>query len=459
MAATQIEQRRWTSPTDLIACEPLRALKTLTPSNSFKRLSARATASASDSTDSGYATLSDTPNDAVMANQSTFTVSASFPKRLFKKNIVLREYEHLEISDIEWARFRDLQRLIFGRPLFAYIAEKHPKLLRHNKGQLLECSFRLVVLGENEASATSRILVQCDKIVAKTVRQYFCQPNIREQYECPEEHNLFPSLKLHVFDRAPVKRAATGPIRIRLTYDYLYKPDRTFVKVENGIGARYATIGGAVEITGHDGSVKRWNLTVGHLFDENLPDNSHLAPSHPGAEAVTEHQSTSSFGENEHCCSDNTSQIRDDGMDSETQFVLEEDSTTAHLRSGICSSSVESLSVMYPTPFDKCTEALAVTAGHGVPLSHRNYDWAIIDAPRVNPCPFGLPSEGPHVASQQTRQVVFHSGTGGAQTGILSKRPTFVMSGVDGSVVENYTLRLRDRPGTYSQLLSKAQLG
>ena len=368
---------------------------------------------------------------------------------------MLREYENLEISDAEWARFRDLQRLIFGRPLFEYIAEKHPKLLRHNKGQLLECSFRLAVLGENEASATSRILVQCGKIIAKTVRQYFCQPNIKEQYEFSEEHNPFPSLKLHVFDRAPVRKAATGPIQIGLSYNYLYEPDRVFVKVENDDGARYATIGGAIEITSDDGSVKRWNLTVGHVFDENLPNNSYLAPSQPPDEAVTEHEPATSLGENEHCCSDDTDQICDDGMDSETQFVLEGHSITARLRSGICSPSVEWFSDLSLSGFHRYTKALVVTAGHGVPLSHRSHDWAIIDAPHVNPCPFGLPSGGPYAASQHTRQVVFHSGTGAAQTGILSQRPTFIMSGVDGSVVENYTLRLRDRSGTYSQLLSR----
>ena len=451
MATTQIEHLRWTPPMDLIACEPLRALETLTPSDSFERSSARATTSPSDGTDSGYATLANTPNDPVKANQATFTVSASFPKRLFKKKIVLREYEHLEIPDNEWARFRDLQRLIFGRPLFEYIADKHPKLLRHNKGQLLECSFRLVMLGENEASATSRILVQCDKIVAKTVRQYFCQPNIREQYECPAEHNLFPSLKLHVFDRAPVKKAATGPIRIGLSYNDLYDPDRILVKVESDIGPRYATIGGAVVITDHDGSVKRWNLTVGHVFD--FPDTSHSAPCHHPPEAVTEYEHAQSYEENERCCSNCSGSIRDDGMDSETQFVLEKDSTTARPGSGICSPRVESLSDLSLSEFQSSTQALAVTAGHGVPLSHRSHDWAIIDAPYVGPCWFGLPSGGPYAASQRTRQVIFHSGTGSAQTGTLSKRPTFVMSGVDGSVVENYTLRLWDRSGTFIQLL------
>lgn len=81
-----------------------------------------------------------------------------------------------------------------------------------------------------------------------------------------------------------------------------------------------------------------------------------------------------------------------------------------------------------------------MTAGHGVPLSHRSHDWAIIDAPHVSLCPFGLPSRGPHAAAQQTSPVMFHGGSGGTQAGIWSKRPTFVMSGVDGSVVENYTL-------------------
>ena len=178
----------------------MQTLKTLTPSESFERSSAKTITSPSYDTDSGYATLANTPNDPVKVNHPAFIVTAGFPKRLLKKKIVLREYGNLEISDGEWTRFSDLQRLIFGRLLFEYIADKHAKLFRHNKGQLLECSFRLVMLGEIEASATSRIVVQCDKIIAKTVRQYFCQPNIREQYESPEEHNLFPSLKLHVFD-------------------------------------------------------------------------------------------------------------------------------------------------------------------------------------------------------------------------------------------------------------------
>jgi hypothetical protein len=228
---------------------------------------------------------------------------------------------------------------------------------------------------------------------------------------------------------------------------------RIFVKVENDVGARYATIGGAVEITSDDGSVKRWNLTVSHVFDENISDNGHLASSHPPHKAVTEYDSVQIIGDNAHRCSDNAGPVRDDGMDSETQFVLEKDSTTARSRSGICSPSVEWLSDLSLSGFQRSTQALAVTAGHGVPLSHRNHDWAIIDAPHVSPCPFRLPSEKPHAASQQTSQVMFHTGSGGTRTGILSKRPTFVMSGVDGSVVENYTLRLRDRSGTFSQLL------
>lgn len=444
MATTQTQYLRCTAPTDLMACESLRTLNTLTPStsNSFDGPSARATTSPSDGTDSGYATLTNTPNDAVKANQPTFTISASFPKRLFKKKIVLREYEHLEISDVEWARFRDLQRLIFGRPLFEYIADKRPELLHHQKGQLLECSFRLVMLGENEGSATSRILIQCDKIVAKTVRQYFCQPNIREQYESREDNNLFRSFKLHVFDRAPAKKAATEPICIGLSYNCLYDPGGILVKVESDVGARYATIGGAVEITSNDGSVKKWNLTVGHVFNEHLTDDSHLAPSYPAREAVTESEPTPSFGDNEHCCSDDVGQKGDDGMDSETQFVLEEDST-----------SLERLADLSLPGFQKSTQALAVTAGHGVPLSHRSHDWAIIDTPHVSPCPFGRPSRGPYTASRQTRQVIFYSGTRGTQIGILSTRPTFVMSGVDGAVVENYTLRLRDRLGTFSVFL------
>lgn len=442
MASTRTAHLACTSTAGCTAPEPLRNLKTSTSSTSLEKSSARPIPSASDGTDSGYATQTSTPNDPEKDNQPRFAIAPSFRKHLFKKEIALREYQHLSVSEAAWIRFRDLQKVLFGRPLFEYIAKKHPKLLLKNRGQLLDCSFRLVMVGETEASATPRIVVQCDKSIVKTVRRYFGQPNIKEQYEPPEEDNVFPSLQLHVFDKAPVKMSATDQIPVWLAYAPITNSDViAIVKVEDNSGERYATIGGAIEVVDELGNVKRWGLTVGHIFNTELPPRkTHtMLPNHPDI-AASNYKQAQMSGDDEESSSDDASSVFDDETDGGTEFVLESGTTTAHLPSGSVSSIFNS---------ERFTQSLAVTAGHGASLSHHSHDWAIVDAPGVHPSPFRLPQGDSRLRFRENRQVTIYSGSAGPRLGSLSARSTFVMSGMDGSVIEIHTLKLRDRSGTW----------
>ena len=199
--------------------------------------------------DSGYASLVNSPKSPKSPSQRTLareeTIDLPCRRLFFQKPKKLRKYNK-EIDQPTQTRFRDL-KVLFGRTW--------PEFLVKKKVRFAPIYMRLIVLGEDEASAKPRIIIECNKAILKTVSQFFDQTDIKEELQ--PNTSGWPSFEWTVYDRLVPSACGMG------------------IQTAAGEGTRTATLGGTNEVLGETGEIKSYGLTAGHI----LPSDSVLGAS------------------------------------------------------------------------------------------------------------------------------------------------------------------------------------
>ncbi|KAJ9663887.1 hypothetical protein H2198_000647 [Neophaeococcomyces mojaviensis] len=214
--------------------------------------------------DSGYASKesSNAPSPAFQHNK-TFIVPASeidhVKQGFFKKK--LRRYDRT-FSGREHKRFADL-KILLGLTLSEYLQGK--KVTFSGAIQL-----KLLVMGEDEASARPFIVVACQRHLVKPVKQFFKQRDI-----IGELQPLDPSeVRFEVVVREQVQLLSNNgtilvwPRRVAScenVHRLKYVNGLPITAWVNGQGVM-ATLGGLITITYSNGACRTYGLTAGHVF-------------------------------------------------------------------------------------------------------------------------------------------------------------------------------------------------
>ncbi|KAF7506723.1 hypothetical protein GJ744_011447 [Endocarpon pusillum] len=217
--------------------------------------------------DSGYSSLVDSPNSpspGTLARKESITYASR--RLLPKKPRKLRIYDK-PIDQPTQARFLDL-KVLFGRTLHEFLAKK--------KVTFTAIQMRLSVMGEDEASAKPWIIIACEKATLKTVKQFFGQPDIKQELQ--PNTGEWPAFELIVCDRALRLLFADADIDIEV-----FAPDWHFIKdlplpsacgraIKAVVGekTRTATLGGMINVLSQKGEIKRYGLTSGHILPGDL---------------------------------------------------------------------------------------------------------------------------------------------------------------------------------------------
>jgi hypothetical protein len=158
--------------------------------------------------DSGYDSQLSGYDSQLLTPEELTPVALSSRKLFQRKPTPLKPFDK-EIPEATRHRFNDLKEL-FDEPIFQYLTLNRPKCQINH----YSISMKLMVLGENEASAKPWVVVLCDKSIYKYVKRYFNRPLVRQEFQSRETEPDLPSLEVVVHNKPPRRIAATGPVEI-----------------------------------------------------------------------------------------------------------------------------------------------------------------------------------------------------------------------------------------------------
>ena len=140
----------------------------------------------------------------------------------------------------------------------------------------------LKVLGENELSAVPWIYIQCDKVIARKIRSFFKEPDVRRDFEPAEPNAYYPYFRIYVCPLPPrmlgsnqsVSSSTSTSDSIAVNSITVYGDEMSITKAATFCGAeitvssspRSATIGGLIEILDKDRVPMLYGLTAGHFL-------------------------------------------------------------------------------------------------------------------------------------------------------------------------------------------------
>ena len=209
-------------------------------------------------TDSGYASAATATDKGGSGSQETFTDCIPYPaRRSFHRRVVqLRPFE-MEISEAVQNRFSDLVEL-FEKPLYDHLAR--------SQNHFTAISIKLKVLGASEIPPKPWIVILCQQQVSPMVKQFFNQPHIKSEYKPHRVEDLLPSFGLVVFSRPPRSIAARVFVK-RPNRDRTKRPCcyGISIKVDHLSQARFATLGGLINVTTAEGIRTSYGMTAGHV--------------------------------------------------------------------------------------------------------------------------------------------------------------------------------------------------
>ena len=246
--------------TNLGRSSPLASLDTTTSPSSKN---------ASKATDSGYASLSNTPEKTPDPSCADFDSEILLPSRSpFKRKVIKLKVVDMSIPLQTRNRFNDLNEL-FGKALYHYLASV--------KIKYSAVSVKLKVLGEDEDTAKPWIVVSCDKAISNQVKRFFNQPRVKSEYQPRGDNPFLPSFDIIVCDRPPRSIASTFLADI---YGDCCPNEDTLcgkmIKVDDTEHGRMATMGGIIMVTFMEGRVMLYGMTVGHIIKEERSNESGL---------------------------------------------------------------------------------------------------------------------------------------------------------------------------------------
>lgn len=220
-------------------------------------------------TDSGYASAATSPDNGGSGSQETFTDCIPYPaRRSFHRRVVqLRPFE-MEISEPVQNRFSDLVEL-FEKPLYNHLAR--------SQNHLTAISIKLKVLGASELTAKPWIVILCQHQVSPRVKQFFNQQHIKSEYQPHHVEDSLPSFGLVVFSRPPRSIAARISVKrspmIPMNHSYYYGAS---IKVDTLSRARFATLGGLINVTTAEGVCTSYGMTAGHVAIQSEDEDQRL---------------------------------------------------------------------------------------------------------------------------------------------------------------------------------------
>ena len=232
--------------------------------------------------DSGYASRTDTPTKESRGRLDDSKKTNRKKLKVFNK----------DVPEAFRYRFSDLREL-FDASLHQYVEKKH-----NNGLSLGMIAWRLKVLGETEESAKPWIIVMCSSKVAKTIRKYFQQKLVRQEYQ-PED-TAIPSFEVYVRER-PLRELAA--IRVYSDAESVENESSALsgklVYTCTDGKSRCATLGGIIKLVDDIGITTFHGMTAGHIFgDDNtftsIGQPASVAPNIPQGE-----DSNSSSGNHE----------------------------------------------------------------------------------------------------------------------------------------------------------------
>jgi hypothetical protein len=169
-------------------------------------------------------------------------------------------------------RFKDVLDRLSG-PLAAY--------LRRSRHEHRPTVIRLVFLGYDADSVRPWIVVLCPELVKKKAEKFFNKDMARRVYQSDDPGR--ESFQVIVVGQPPRARAGESASYVQVALPYSAYPDYTprslHVKAEHDGVSRWATIGGFIVASCHDGIETAYGLTAGHL----VPQTGYVSPSSEGS--------------------------------------------------------------------------------------------------------------------------------------------------------------------------------
>ena len=370
-----------------------------------------------DGTDSGYGSLNITPEGTPLLR-----------KRVIKLNIYRKD-----IPETVCARFSDLRELL-GKPLLEYVSKS-----RNYRNDIL---MLLKMLGTDKASAKPWIVVQCDRVIAKKVAQFFKQPNIKEHCQSAD----FPTFQVHVEARPPKRLGTKSPRDVFIRGDFSRTVPTTlsgsYIKASNSAQVVITTLGGMITVSFMTGPKQIFGLTVAHILgDEVAPALAELdyEPEEDDRDEEEEEED-----EEEEDGEEEEEIIELNCMEDEFDYMGDE------IDDHMCHESVGEAEIWNDIGHIS-TYSTATPGG-------QNLDWALVKIKdkrfiQPNSClEFDEESEFPGRPSPTPngRRVRILSGSTGPKEGILYTQRAHLILGQGETFTETYSVSLNSGSSTWS---------
>lgn len=368
-------------------------------------------------TDSGYSSMSNTPNDGSSDSMKGIEYSAASRKLWPRKTTKLRPFNQ-DIPESTKHRFDDLKEL-FDKPLYDHLMK--------SSGRFSAVSMKLKVLGQAEQTAKPWIVVFCDKSVAKKVKQFFNQPLVKEELK-PSEHNSYlPCFDLVVYAEAPRPIAAWALADVFGEIEELGTLCGASIAVRKDNHIRAATLGGVIIVSTPESGDELYGMTAGHVLREYIAVER---------EGVSNESAGIIDAEDEDYLTDGNEEF-------ELDLSTEESLIPPPLQSSPMPQAVPSQRIGELFLFAREDEQ-----------DQQNLDWALVSLDRFwsyRPNEHFMHAgdlKGPkRVERVDTCCVDVLTSSGGVKRGILSASSSYLMLSPGKSFVETYTLVMPNNSG------------
>ena len=391
--------------------------------------------------DSGYASQVTTPRKGIPESNSDSTlihkVILPSPKIFRSKVTRLRPF-NMEIPEAVQNRFYDLKQL-FDKPLYEYLSKE-----RVSVGSI---AMRLKVLGKSEETAKPWVGVLCEESISKLVKQYFNQPQVKEQFQTCNTDPELPSLDILIHDKPPRSRAVIefDGVDEYTDADTSLTLCGTVIKASRSKDSNIATLGGIVRVSYSSGISMLYGMTVGHLFTDGR----------------SERQTSICYGAQDDSRSD-TADDENSDADIIEEFILDIDFGEDH------ATLDAQAAITQPKPLPGSAQNSSWSRlGYGIvpmsaqcaPFAHQNLDWALVSIenkaryqPNLLPSPYNIPSvELRQLSNREActteKEVVVVCGRNELKRGKLSSFASFLLLAPGSTFVQTYTLTLTDGSG------------
>jgi hypothetical protein len=168
----------------------------------------------------------------------------------------MRIFRH-EVDQRTQDRFEDVVERVQG-PLIEY--------LRKNTKNFRPMAIRLIVLGNDEASAKPCMVVLCPAHTSRKVKQFFKKDRITILCR-PKGHDDI-GFEVTTISQTFKTSASNSPVEVYGITDSFENTSNWSIRIRvQQENQRYATMGGMIVVTGSDNKKTYYGLTAGHVLD------------------------------------------------------------------------------------------------------------------------------------------------------------------------------------------------